>query len=66
MIWAEIITILTLGAIVLSCIFKMPPDNAEKIALALGGMLGGYLTKSAVDLLKNAVTKPRQEGEPSQ
>ncbi len=48
----ELFTIVALGLITLSAIFAMPPDSAEKVALALGGMLGGYLTKTAIDAIK--------------
>ncbi len=49
---AEILTIVSLAAIVIVGMFRLPADSAEKIALALGGALAGYLTKSAMDLIK--------------
>jgi len=67
----EIATILCMTSIVLSAIWHMPPDSGEKVALALGGALGGYLTKTAVDIIKSAASKPdapkpveNQQGQP--
>lgn len=55
---AEKITIVCMTAIALSAIWQMPAESAEKVALALGSALGGYLTKAGVDLVKNVLDKP--------
>lgn len=54
--WVEALTISIIGGMAISSIFKLPADSAEKIVLALGSALGGYLTKTVVDMIKNKST----------
>jgi hypothetical protein len=56
---AEIITILVMGAIAVSSIFKLQAGSAEKIALSIGSALGGYLAKSGYDAVRSVMPAPR-------
>ena len=55
---AEVITILCLTGIAIGGIFGLPADASKDVALALGGALGGYLTKGTLDSIKSRVQLP--------
>jgi len=47
----ECLALVIIGTIVITSIIVLGPEGKE-IPLALGGALGGYLTKSAVSAIK--------------
>ena len=47
----ECLALIIIGAIVITSIIVSGPEGKD-VSLALGGALGGYLTKSAVNAIK--------------